>query len=93
MLQFDPLWINILCGLAGALVGALTYRKTDKKDIGADAAWRATVDATLKNVDTNTQRILDSLESSDIRIRGLESDVSALKTYIKTLYKKFDEVK
>lgn len=90
--MIDPqVLINIGCTLIGALVGILVWRSGDKRDIGADAAWRATVDAMLKNVKQNTQQILCAIDKSDIRIRSLEDDVLILKKDVSDLKEKFEE--
>lgn len=84
--MFEPQMINIYCVLIGAFVGVATWRMADKKDIGQDAAWRARVDEKLANVDTNTTRILLTLDKSDERIQKLENDVAHLQSDVKTLF-------
>lgn len=85
------LLVGIGCSLLGAIIGVFTWRVADKKGISQDAAWRATVDTMLRNVDQNTQRILDNIEKSEGRINVLESDVSRLKGDVKTLFAYFNK--
>lgn len=84
--MFEPAWINIVCVCIGAILGIVTWRGADKKTIAQDATWKATVNATLKSVNDNTQRILDTLDLSDARIGGLERDVARLQSDVKTLF-------
>lgn len=95
MIKFDQTLINLVAyivfGLFGALISYASWRSNDRHDTEEDAAWKATVDATLKNVDEKTQRILDTLDKSDARIGELEKDVAGLKRDVKTLFNKFDE--
>lgn len=91
MINFSPeLLVNLACAIVGAYIATMTYKRSAKKDIEQDAKWRATVDTTLKSVDANTQRILDSLDRSDARIGGLERDVAVLKKDVSTLYDIFE---
>lgn len=92
--MFEPnILVNMICACIGAFIGIITWRSSDKKNIAADATWKAIIDATLKSVNDNTQRILETLDRSDIRISNLETDVARLQSDVKTLFTIFKQDK